>query len=188
MSKRFVIYFDMHLVAQGTSMQTKEIASVTCVDVDVVDCDLTYGNGVLHAIVDKDEQKTLSITDCIDDPPQSKSLIHEEFSEFKLDNHESRSFLSEAEKRCLDLEASSPAKSQLNCDHKDSPSSVLVLFSLMFVSIKSLIFENFRIFIILQNEPVDVTLDVEESMSRSSSSSPSSEMVEEEDDGIFLNT
>lgn len=115
----------MLLVAQGTSVQTKQIASVHCVDVDAVDCELTSGNGVSYASLDKAEAKTVSMTECTDDAQQSKSLIHEDFSEFKVDNHESRSFLSEAEKRCSDHEESSPRISQLNSDHSYSPSSVL---------------------------------------------------------------
>ncbi|XP_024028801.1 probable ubiquitin-like-specific protease 2B isoform X2 [Morus notabilis] len=134
---------------------TKETGSAPCVDVDAVDCELSCGNATSYVPLDKAEEKIDSGTECFNAAPQLQSSSHEECPEFRpLDNHGSRSFLSEAEKRCSDLEAPSPGKSQLNCDRLDSPSN---------------------------NEPVDMTSDVDQSMNESSPSSPASGMAEDDD-------
>ncbi|KAL5558497.1 hypothetical protein UlMin_034708 [Ulmus minor] len=125
-------------VAQEGSVQTKEVSSLPCVDVDAVDCDLSCGTA---------KEKSATGTQCSNAVPQSNSPIHEECFELKLDNHETPSFPLVAEKRCSTPEAASPGRSQLNYDPSGSRSSN-------------------------ENEPVDVTSDVEEDMDRSSPSSP----------------
>lgn len=119
----------MLVAAQET--QTKETGSVPCVDADTVDCDLSCGDATSHTSLDKAEEKIDSVAECFNAASQLKSSSHEECVEFRpleSDNHESRSFVSEEEKRYSDLEAPSAGKSGLNCDRSDSPSNVLYLF------------------------------------------------------------
>lgn len=178
---------DVLIAAQETP--TKETGSAPCVDVDAVDCDLRCGNATSYVPLDKAEEKIDSGTECFNAAPQLQSSSHEECPEFRpLDNHGSRSFLSEAEKRCSDLEAPSPGKIQLNCDRLDSPSNVfsLILPEYMINSFVSNLAckVNLKVLEFVQNEPVDMTSDVDQSMNESSPSSPASGMAE--DDGKFL--
>ncbi|XP_062098438.1 probable ubiquitin-like-specific protease 2B isoform X2 [Humulus lupulus] len=148
-----IVKYDLlECVAQGSSMQTKDV-SISSVGVDADDCDFTSGNAILDASVKEIEENTNPTTGCTDNAQQMKFTTLEECSKVQLDNHESRDIFSEAEKTFSDLKSSSTEKNELNSDHSNPPSS---------------------------DELDDVTSDAEESMSRSSHSNPESEMAEDD--------
>ena len=112
----------MLLVAPSTGVQTAEIASV---DADAIDCDPSRAYTTSHASLDKAEETVFSMNECFNDALQAKPSSPEKCAEFRLADHVSQSFISEAEKRCSDLNCSSLVQMQLNCDNLDSPSSVI---------------------------------------------------------------
>ncbi|KAM1574319.1 hypothetical protein COP1_044188 [Malus domestica] len=144
-------------VAQGAKLESKDIGSIPCVDVDSVDQDHCCDNAISYSPVGTIEESLATKIEYmeLDAAPQFKCLSHEQHSDSKLDSHGSRSPVSEPERRGSNAMSSSSWKSQLHSALEVSPSS---------------------------NDPVDVILDADESSS-DSPSSPASE-IEEDDDSL----
>ncbi|CAN6542887.1 unnamed protein product [Malus baccata var. baccata] len=144
-------------VAQGAKLQTKDISSIPCVNVDSVDRDHCCDNAISHSPIGTIEESLATKKEYmeVDAAPQFKCLSHEQQSDSKLDSHGSRSFVSEPERRGSNATSSSSWESQLH-------------FALA-VSLSS-------------NEPTDMILDADESTS-DTPSSPASE-IEEDDDSL----
>ncbi|XP_068312831.1 probable ubiquitin-like-specific protease 2B isoform X4 [Pyrus communis] len=144
-------------VAQGAKLESKDIGSIPCVDVDSVDQDHCCDNAISYSPVGTIEESLATKIEYmeLDAAPQFKCLSHEQHSDSKLDSHGSRSPVSEPERRGSNAMSSSSWKSQLHSALAVSPSS---------------------------NDPIDVILDADESTS-DSPSSPASE-IEEDDDSL----
>ncbi|XP_048437415.1 probable ubiquitin-like-specific protease 2B isoform X3 [Pyrus x bretschneideri] len=144
-------------VAQGAKLESKDISSIPCVDVDSVDQDHCCDNAISYSPVGTIEESLATKIEYmeLDAAPQFKCLSHEQHSDSKLDSHGSKSPVSEPERRGSNAMSSSLWKSQLHSALAVSPSS---------------------------NDPINVILDADESTS-DSPSSPASE-IEEDDDSL----
>ena len=116
----------MFLVAQGAKLESKDMGSIPCVDVDSVDRDHCCDNAISYSPAGTIGESLATKIEYmeLDAAPQFKCLSHEQHSDSKLDGHGSRSPVSEPERRGSNAMSSSSWKSQLHSALAVSPSSV----------------------------------------------------------------
>lgn len=115
------------VVAPGSDAPRNESDSVLCVDVDSLNGDQSDENSNSNNASGTDEEGGTTKTS--DEGPKSAfgfdSLGHGQHAYFEVEKQESRSSFSVGEMRNSSPGASSPGKSQSNCDVSDAPSNVL---------------------------------------------------------------
>lgn len=159
------------VAAQGANIERKDDCCVHCVDVDSIGCDRSCDNA---------ESDTT--------PLGSEGGNFAQKEEFISNTNTSRNFPSEPERKDSCLEAPPQGQVQINYDLSKSPSSsvlwLLYLYKLILKARNE--YSNLCLLFLelLQNEPVDVVSDTDESMNGNSPSSPTSEIAD--DGGIFL--
>lgn len=116
----------MFPVAQESDVPKKEIGSLSCVDADAVECDLSCENAITCAPLGtvRADFATKEGNSGLDAASLSNSQSHEQDPYSKMDNYESKSSFTEREARFSCHESPSPQKNQLNSPLSDSTSSV----------------------------------------------------------------
>uniref|UniRef100_A0A5B6Z6E4 Putative ubiquitin-like-specific protease 2B isoform X2 n=1 Tax=Davidia involucrata TaxID=16924 RepID=A0A5B6Z6E4_DAVIN len=111
-------------VAQGTNIQSKEIADVPCVVVNAIENDQNCDNDVSCTPPDVGgEDCTTKGMSGLDADLQLNSASHEQHPQFIPNKLEPGSFFAPLEARASSPGAASPSNSQLNCALLKSPSS-----------------------------------------------------------------
>ncbi|XP_022731570.1 probable ubiquitin-like-specific protease 2B isoform X3 [Durio zibethinus] len=156
----FVILLHFLQVAQGAAIQRKEMDDVPSIDVDAIGGDCSFDGAAPAGLLGTGEKGFVLKEGNIepDVSPASKSMYSEQQADLEKDSLEPRSTFPELELRDSCSEAPSPGNIQLNCALSNSA---------------------------LINEPVDLSLDANESMSEGCPSSPASDVVD--DDDVSLN-
>ncbi|XP_022731497.1 probable ubiquitin-like-specific protease 2B isoform X2 [Durio zibethinus] len=150
----------LEFVAQGAAIQRKEMDDVPSIDVDAIGGDCSFDGAAPAGLLGTGEKGFVLKEGNIepDVSPASKSMYSEQQADLEKDSLEPRSTFPELELRDSCSEAPSPGNIQLNCALSNSA---------------------------LINEPVDLSLDANESMSEGCPSSPASDVVD--DDDVSLN-